>query len=106
MIHANQAVERAGGVAGVVIANHRGGHRPGELAIQHAEDVLLVATGEGDAGEGVVVFVVGVAAKFSLNAWLGIRYPEVESGSAKPKALPFKSSSVLYGESALTITTE
>lgn len=31
---------------------------------------------------------------FSLNAWLGIRYPEVESGSAKPKALPFKSSSV------------
>ena len=35
-----------------------------ELAIQHAEDVLLMAAGEGDAGEGVVVFVVGVTAKF------------------------------------------
>ena len=46
MIHANQAVERAGGVAGVVIANHRGpGDRPRELAIQHAEDVLLMAAG-------------------------------------------------------------
>lgn len=89
MIHANQAVERAGSVAGVVIANHRGPRdRARELAIQHAEDVLLMAAGEGDAGEGVVVFVVGVTAKFFFKRMVRIRYPEVESGSAKPKALP------------------
>lgn len=106
MIHANQAVERAGSVAGVVIANHRGPRdRARELAIQHAEDVLLMAAGEGDAGEGVVVFVVGVTAKFFFKRMVRIRYPEVEL-IGEAEGFAFKSSSVLYGESALTITTE
>ena len=86
MIHANQAVERAGSVAGVVIANHRGPRdRARELAIQHAEDVLLMAAGEGDAGEGVVVFIVGVTAKFFFKRMVrdqipgsGIRIGEAE----------------------------
>ena len=68
MIHTDHAVERARGVACFAVANHGSpSHCASELAVQHAQNVLLVAAGEGDAREEVVVFVIRVAAKLFLE---------------------------------------
>ena len=64
VIHANQAVEGADAVAAIIVTDHGGpGHRTGKLTVQHAENILLVAAGEGHAGEEVIIFIIRGAAE-------------------------------------------
>ena len=72
MIHANQAVKGADAVAAVIVADHGGpGHRAGKLAVQHPQNVLLVAAGEGHAGEEVIIFIIRRAAELLFKGVVG-----------------------------------
>lgn len=72
MIHANQSVEGADAVAAIIITHHRGpGHRAGKLTVQHAQNILLVAAGEGHAGEEVIIFIIRGAAELLFKGVVG-----------------------------------
>lgn len=71
MIHANQSVEGADAVAAIIITTIEVQSPRRQLTVQHAQNILLVAAGEGHAGEEVIIFIIRGAAELLFKGVVG-----------------------------------